>query len=61
MAELHRARADLLDKDNKFRAYREKFHIPLAKNSYDYSEINDDRKCIYFLDLFIENSVTNEY
>ena len=29
-------------------AFREKFHIPLARNTSENSEITDDREAIYF-------------
>jgi len=35
------------DKNDQLAKFIEEFHIPLARDSYEESEITDDRKCIY--------------
>lgn len=41
------AKANALDEDDPLKHLRERFNIPLAKNTCDNSKIEDDRKCIY--------------
>jgi len=40
-------KANALDEDDPLKHLRERFNIPLAKNTCDNSKIEDDRKCIY--------------
>ena len=40
-------KAKILDKNDHLKHLRERFNIPLARNTCDNSKIADDRKCIY--------------
>ena len=40
--------ATQLDQEDPLGRFREKFHIPLAKNAAEDSEVTDDRLAIYF-------------
>ena len=48
MTENFKIKAATLDEQNEVGHFREKFHIPKAKNSHDETLIEDDRECIYF-------------
>ena len=40
-------KAKILDENDPLKHLRERFNIPLARNTCDNSKIEDDRKCIY--------------
>ena len=40
-------KAKTLDENDPLKHLRERFNIPLARNTCDNSKIEDDRKCIY--------------
>ena len=40
-------KAKTLDENDRLKHLRERFNIPLARNTCDNSKIEDDRKCIY--------------
>ena len=40
-------KAKTLDENDPLKHLRERFNIPLARNTCDISKIEDDRKCIY--------------
>ena len=41
-------KARLLDSQDELAEFRDMFHIPLARDTYPDTDVEDDKKCIYF-------------